>query len=234
MENLSQATPKQPGKAIASDMTENRDPFQAFEPVIVDPETNRYRALAGLIPNILTLAAVLCGLTSIRLSGEGEFVLAMAAIYGAALLDVADGYAARRLSAQTAIGAQLDSLADFLNFGVAPAMLLYDRNLHQFCFGGWLVAALYVLATGLRLARFNAEANWDAEEKQPFAGLPSTGAAIAIVSLDGAAGFAFDPQAAAYVMMIAAIAAAALMVSKLRVPSLEAWLRLMRRKLKRL
>ena len=110
-----------------------------------------------LLPNFLTLCAVLCGLTALRLSAEGEFEWAIAAIFGAVVLDTADGYLARLLGAESPIGAELDSLADFVNFGVAPGMLIYQRDLHLLGWAGWIIAAIYVLATGLRLARFNVQ-----------------------------------------------------------------------------
>ncbi|MGO9546381.1 MAG: CDP-alcohol phosphatidyltransferase family protein [Rhodomicrobium sp.] len=177
---------------------------------------------ASLLPNILTLCAVLCGFTSIRLSGEGQPELAMAAILAAAALDVADGFAARRLSAVTAIGAELDSLADFVNFGVAPAMLLYSTDLHRLGEAGWLIAGVYVLATCLRLARFNVrlKAIPEAAGDLWFEGLPSTAAAVAIVICNVSVSALFQPRQASILMAGTAIAASALMLSKLRVPAL--------------
>ncbi|MBT3069547.1 CDP-alcohol phosphatidyltransferase family protein [Rhodomicrobium sp. Az07] len=187
------------------------------------------RRLALLVPNAFTLAAVVCGLAAIRLSHDGNYALAMAAILGAVVLDVADGYAARRLKAESAMGAELDSLADFLNFGVAPAMLLYDRHLHEFGLAGWAIAAAYVLATGLRLARFNIQARaqkaflTDGHTNKPkwFCGLPSTAAALTMIALDTTA-VAIFPAEASSVMAVAMLTAAALMISTLPVPSLAA------------
>lgn len=187
------------------------------------------RRLTRFIPNLLTLSAVVLGLTAIRLSSEGEFALAMTAILCAAGLDAADGYLARKLSAESAIGAELDSLADFLNFGVAPAMLLYDRHLNALGVAGWAIAAIYVIATGLRLARFNVQAKAvltaPAESSRPkkkwFCGLPSTGAAMAIMGADAAI-LRLHPAETPLMIAGAAVAASALMVSKLPVPSLAA------------
>ena len=176
---------------------------------------------ATYVPNLLTLCAVFCGLTSVRLSGEDQYGWAAAAIVGAVILDVADGFAARRLAATSAMGAELDSLADFLNFGVAPAMLVYRRGLHLLGWTGWVVAGFYVLATVVRLARFNIRARIEGGEAHKwFVGLPSTGAAVAILLCDGAANFMLTPSSAATVVAIAAIGTGALMVSKLRVPPL--------------
>jgi CDP-diacylglycerol---serine O-phosphatidyltransferase len=173
-----------------------------------------------LIPNMMTLGAVLCGITAIRLAGEGQYGWVMLAIFGAVILDTADGYAARALGAESAIGAELDSLADFVNFGVAPAMLIYDRELRLLGGAGWLIAGIYVLATGLRLARFNVQSRLpkDPVAKKYFTGLPSTAAALAVVIADAAVN-AVLPSQAALIMGAFALAAAALMVSTVRVPA---------------
>ncbi len=175
-----------------------------------------------LLPNFLTLCAVLCGLTALRLSAEGEFEWAIAAIFGAVVLDTADGYLARLLGAESPIGAELDSLADFVNFGVAPGMLIYQRDLHLLGWAGWIIAAIYVLATGLRLARFNVQSRLPKapEQKKWFCGLPSTGAAVAVLIADEAINAALLPDQASLVMAAGVIAAGALMVSTVRVPAL--------------
>ena len=204
-------------------------PFKVIGSDSAATERAPFRKLMRLIPNVLTLAAVVLGLTAIRLSGEGQFALAMTAILGAALLDAADGFLARKLSAESAIGAELDSLADFLNFGVAPAMLLYDRHLYSLGAAGWIIAAVYVIATGLRLARFNVHskavlpvpADPSRPRKKWFCGLPSTGAAMAIMGTDAAV-LRLHPTDIPMVIAGAAVTASALMVSKLPVPSLAA------------
>ena len=175
-----------------------------------------------LIPNILTLCAVVCGLTALRLSAEGQFDLAIAAIFAAVVLDTADGYLARLLGAESPIGAELDSLADFVNFGVAPGMLIYQRDLHLLGWVGWIIAGVYVLATGLRLARFNVQSRLpkEPEEKKWFCGLPSTGAAVAVLIADAVANTALMPDQASLIMAAVTFAAGALMVSTLRVPAL--------------
>ncbi len=180
------------------------------------------RKAASYLPNILTLSAVLCGLTSVRLSGEGQYGWAAGAIASAVILDVADGFAARRLGAVSAMGAELDLLADFLNFGVAPAMLLYRRDLYVLSWAGWLVAGFYVAATGIRLARFNILSRAKSEEPKQkwFLGLPSTGAAVAILLSDGAANAALPPERAALALAAATIGLGVLMLSTLHVPSL--------------
>src|SRR6201987_875909 len=109
-----------------------------------------------LVPNVITLLAICAGLTAIRLSTEGRMELAVAAIVFAALLDGIDGRVARMIKGQSKFGAELDSLADFVNFGVAPGLMLYFWQLHDLHNGGWIAAMVCVLAVGLRLVGFNA------------------------------------------------------------------------------
>ena len=109
-----------------------------------------------LVPNVITLLAICAGLTAIRLSIEGRMELAVAAIVFAAVLDGVDGRVARMIKGQSKFGAELDSLADFVNFGVAPGLILYFWQLHELNNGGWIAAMVFAIAGGLRLARFNA------------------------------------------------------------------------------
>lgn len=108
-----------------------------------------------LIPNIITVLAVCAGLTGIRLAYEGKIELAVIMVLVAAFLDGIDGRVARLLKAQTNFGAQLDSLADVINFGVAPALVLHAYILHMAPSIGWVAALLYAISNALRLARFN-------------------------------------------------------------------------------
>ncbi len=109
-----------------------------------------------LVPNVITLLAICAGLTAIRLSTEGRMELAVAAIVFAAVLDGIDGRVARMIKGQSKFGAELDSLADFVNFGVAPGLILYFWQLHELNNGGWIAAMVFAISGGLRLARFNA------------------------------------------------------------------------------
>jgi len=108
-----------------------------------------------LIPNLITLTAICSGLSAIRFAFEGNFHLAMVAILLAALLDGLDGRVARALKVTSQFGAELDSLADAINFGVVPALILYIWDLQNLGNFGWLACLLYVIAVVLRLARFN-------------------------------------------------------------------------------
>jgi CDP-diacylglycerol--serine O-phosphatidyltransferase len=108
-----------------------------------------------LAPNLITLLALASGITAIRLGIEGRLELAVAAIIVAIVLDAMDGRLARLLKGTSRFGAELDSLADFLNFGVAPAILLYIWSLNALKGLGWLVALSFAICCALRLARFN-------------------------------------------------------------------------------
>src|SRR5215217_3790872 len=124
------------------------------------PELRRRRfrpiPVRMLVPNVITLLAICAGLTAIRLSIEGRMELAVAAIVFAAVLDGVDGRVARMIKGQSKFGAELDSLADFVNFGVAPGLLLYFWQLNALGNVGWLAAIIFAICGGLRLARFNA------------------------------------------------------------------------------
>ena len=111
--------------------------------------------LRKLIPNIITVLAICAGLTGIRLAYEGRFELAVAMVLLAAFLDGIDGRVARLIKGETRFGAEMDSLADIVNFGVAPAFVLYAYVLHDVKTLGWVAAVAYVIACALRLARFN-------------------------------------------------------------------------------
>lgn len=130
-----------------------------FPPFVPDPDEPRRRfrpiPLRLLAPNLITLLALCLGLTAIRMAVEARFDLAVLAILLAAVLDGADGRVARLLKGTSRFGAELDSLSDFVNFGVAPALLLYVFILDEMKSLGWIAAIVYAIAAALRLARFN-------------------------------------------------------------------------------
>ncbi len=134
-----------------------------------------------LIPNLITLAGLSCGLSAIRFAIIGRYELAVGFIIAAALIDGLDGRAARMLRATSLFGAQLDSLSDFVCFGVAPAMVIYIWALHDIRGIGWAVTLLFAICCALRLARFNtalAEGNQRPWQKQFFTGVPSPAGGI--------------------------------------------------------
>lgn len=112
-------------------------------------------SISKLIPNFITVAAACVGLTAIRFAVEERWDYALLAILAAALLDALDGRMARLLDASSDFGAQLDSLVDIVNFGVAPALVLYFWSLQAAGGVGWAAALFLVVCCGLRLARFN-------------------------------------------------------------------------------
>jgi CDP-diacylglycerol--serine O-phosphatidyltransferase len=136
-----------------------------------------------LVPNFFTLLGLCAGLTSIRMSIEGRYELALAAIVFAALLDGVDGRVARLLKASSRFGAELDSLADFVNFGVAPAFLIFTWGLGDLKSLGWICVMIFALASALRLARFNVAIDDDKPKWQSayFMGMPTPAAAIVVL-----------------------------------------------------
>jgi CDP-diacylglycerol---serine O-phosphatidyltransferase len=146
----------------------------------------RFRAIPvrTLLPNLITLLALCAGLTAIRVAVEGKLELAIAAIVFAAMLDGIDGRLARMLKGTSRFGAELDSLADFVNFGVAPALILYFWGLHDLGHVGWIAALVFAICAGLRLARFNVmidDPNKPAWAGNFFTGMPAPAGAITVL-----------------------------------------------------
>ena len=183
----------------------------------------RFRAIPvrTLVPNIITLLALCAGLTAIRLAVEDRLEWALAAIVFAAALDGIDGRVARMLKGTSRFGAELDSLADFVNFGVAPALILYFWGLHELNSAGWIAAMVFAICAGLRLARFNVmieDPDRPAWAGNYFIGVPAPAGAITVllpvyVQLLGMPHFAF----VAPVTFFYTLAIAFLMVSRLPV-----------------
>lgn len=136
--------------------------------------------LRSLAPNILTVLALCAGLTAIRFSLLERWELAVLAIVVAGILDGLDGRLARLLKGTTKFGAELDSLSDFVSFGVAPGILIYNWSLHQNSRVGWIVVLAFAVGCALRLARFNTaldDPDRPAYMSQFFTGVPAPGAA---------------------------------------------------------
>ena len=135
-----------------------------------------------LIPNLITLLALCLGLTAIRFAFEAEIQWAVSAVAVAAVLDGLDGRIARALKGTSRFGAELNSLADFVDFGVAPAIVLYVFGLHEMKSLGWFAALIFAIACALRLARFNVMiegAEPPAWRSSFFVGMPAPAGAIA-------------------------------------------------------
>src|SRR6188508_1432464 len=187
------------------------------------PELRRRRfrpiPVRMLVPNVITLLAICAGLTAIRLSIEGRMELAVAAIVFAAVLDGVDGRIARMIKGQSKFGAELDSLADFVNFGVAPGLILYFWQLHDLNNVGWIASMVFAIAGSLRLARFNA--TMDDPDKPAFAanfftGMPAPLGAITVM-LPVYLSFLDIPMPPAVITTAYVLVIAFLMVSRLPV-----------------
>lgn len=162
------------------------DLFPPFIPDSDEPRRRRFRPIPMrlLLPNVITLLALCLGLTAIRMAIELRFELAVLAILLAAVLDGVDGRVARMLKGTSRFGAELDSLSDFVNFGVAPAMLLYVFILDEMKSLGWIAAIVYAIAAALRLARFNvmlddpSRPEW---QKNYFVGMAAPAGALTVL-----------------------------------------------------
>ena len=134
-----------------------------------------------LLPSVLTTFGMFAGFYSIVSSINGEFTIAAISIMIAMMWDTLDGRVARLTNTQSAFGAEYDSLADLVSFGLAPALLVYEWSLYELGRFGWLAAFVYLACAALRLARFNTQVG--IADKRFFQGLPSPAAAGVIASM---------------------------------------------------
>lgn len=143
------------------------------------PEKPVVLPIIHLLPNLLTILAICAGLTAIRFGFQGEFEKSVRLVLLAGVLDGLDGRIARLLRSQSQVGAELDSLADFLNFGVAPGLIIYAWALQDFTRTGWIAVLGYAICCVLRLARFNVSSREEpATTSDFFVGVPSPAGAI--------------------------------------------------------
>lgn len=162
-------------------------PFQPFDPngVSTPPQRRFGRIpLRLLLPNMVTLLALCSGLTAVRMAIEHRLELALAAIVFAAILDGVDGRLARALKGTSKFGAELDSLADFVNFGCAPALILYLWGLDEAGSIGWIAALIFAICAALRLARFNVmldDPDRPAFAADFFTGIPAPAGALTVL-----------------------------------------------------
>ena len=196
--------------------------MDALDPDRRQRKLQRFRQIPvrRLVPNVITLLALCAGLTAIRLAVEGRLDLALCAIVFAAMLDAVDGRVARMIKGTSRFGAELDSLADFVNFGVVPGLILYFWGLHAWGNMGWIAAMVFAICAGLRLARFNVQIedpNRPAWAGNFFTGIPAPAGAIAVL-LPIYLHFLKVPVPTA-IVLIYTLAIAALMVSRLPVLS---------------
>jgi CDP-diacylglycerol--serine O-phosphatidyltransferase len=188
-----------------------------------DLRRRRFRRIPvrTLAPNLVTLLAMCAGLTAIRMAFENRYVLALAAIVFAAILDGIDGRLARFLKGTSRFGAERDSLSDFVNFGVAPALILYFWGLHDLKSAGWIAAMVFAICGALRLARFNVmidDPDRPAWAANFFIGMPAPAGAITVL-LPIYAAFLGLPRSAflMWLTLFYTLGIASLMVSRLPV-----------------
>ncbi|AQX27797.1 MULTISPECIES: CDP-alcohol phosphatidyltransferase family protein [unclassified Bartonella] len=166
----------------------NSSPFSSFESERKnDNVMHRRRSpipMRYIIPNIITILAICAGMNGIRLAFENCYESAILVLLLAAILDGADGRVARLMDGTSSFGAQMDSLADVINFGVTPALVVYSFILTQAHQVGWVAALVYCVACCLRLARFNVmleDADIPEWQKNYFIGIPAPAGALMLL-----------------------------------------------------
>ena len=182
---------------------------------------NRFRRGVFLLPSLLTVANLFCGYACVVYATRADFDTAALLIGIAMVLDTLDGFFARLTNSSSAFGVQLDSLADVLSFGMAPAILAFTWGLWPLQRVGWAVGFLYVTATAMRLARFNIQTN-TVTDKRYFAGLPSPAAAGVIASTVYLYPSGLHEWRAALPALAMVLVPALLMVSTIRFRSVKA------------
>lgn len=173
-----------------------------------------------LLPNLLTTAGLFAGFYAVVASMQGRFEYAAIAIFIAMIMDGLDGRMARITNTQTDFGAEYDSMADMVSFGIAPALVIYNWALSDLGKFGWLAAFVYVVAAALRLARFNTQV--ETADKRYFQGLASPSAAAILAALVWlGVKYQWDPQPYGIYIGILTIASGLLMVSNFRYSSFK-------------
>ncbi|HUO87715.1 MAG TPA: CDP-diacylglycerol--serine O-phosphatidyltransferase [Rhizomicrobium sp.] len=182
-------------------------------------------SVGRVVPSVLTLLGLCSGITAIRFAIETDWYAAVAAIIFAMLFDMLDGRAARFLGADTRFGAQLDSLADLVSFGVAPGVLVYMWSLSRMGNAGWIAALIFCACSAIRLARFNVQSVRDegsSAHNPYFTGLPTPAAAgllllPMLLSFESGYEVFRDPIVSGTMIALSA----SLMVSRLPTPSIK-------------
>lgn len=184
-----------------------------------DVEARRFRRGVYLLPSMFTIGNMFCGYACIVYAMRGEFATAAPFIGFAMVLDMLDGRIARMTGATSDFGIQLDSLADVISFGLAPAILVFTWGLEPLGRLGWAVGFLFVAAAALRLARFNIQVG--SVDKRYFVGLPSPAAAAVPASTVFAYPWGFQTRPEALAVTAVVIVPALLMVSTVRFRSFK-------------
>lgn len=194
------------------------EPAAAPEDTRRDAESDRRMLpLLNLLPNLVTLLGLCAGLTAIRYALAEHYEIAAALIILAALLDGMDGLIARKLNAASHFGAELDSLSDFVCFGVAPGVFVFHFALQGFAGTGWLLVLVFILCACLRLARFNV--NRDAPPppgRAHFVGVPApAGAMLALLPVFLSLSGIWDMQSLPVLVAVYLAGVGLLMISRL-------------------
>ena len=189
-----------------------------------NPKPRSELHLVQLLPNLMTISAMCSGLTGIRFAVTGQFPTAVALILLAAVLDGLDGRLARLLRSESEIGAELDSLVDFVNFGVAPGLTIYLWGLHSLQSGGWIATLIYASCCLLRLARFNLGNRPNADKPAPghFTGVPSpAGAMLAMLPMYLTFMLGSEPVLPPPLLALYMVLIGGLMISRVPTPSFK-------------
>lgn len=174
-----------------------------------------------LVPNMVTILGLCAGLTAIRFALDGRVAIAAGLIVFAALIDGLDGLLARRLRATSLIGAELDSLSDFVCFGVAPAILMFRFGTEVYSGLGWVFSLVYAICCCLRLARFNVMRDAP-DAPHHFVGVPApAGAGLALLPLFATFSEVVDLSRSPILVGIWLAFIGFLMVSRVPTPSLK-------------
>jgi CDP-diacylglycerol--serine O-phosphatidyltransferase len=181
--------------------------------------------LLQLVPNLVTILGMCAGLSAIRFTFDERYELAAALIIFAAVMDGFDGILARKLNAASSFGAELDSFADFVSFGVAPGILVFGYALAGPMAGvGWIFVLVFAVCACLRLARFNiSRTSSDGATQRHFVGVPApAGAMLGLLPVYLGLSDLLDPSQAPVLVALYLAGIGLLMVSRLPTPSLKA------------
>ncbi len=154
-------------------------------PLPLRRRSNNPLNFTSMLPNMTTVLALCTGLSSVRFALLGQWEFAIIAIFASAIMDTMDGRLARYLGSTSRFGAELDSLSDFICFGVSPTLIIYLRSLHEWDGFGWIIALYFSACMALRLARFNTVSIEGDPHDWPetyFMGIPAPPGAILVLT----------------------------------------------------
>lgn len=184
-------------------------------------DNRHFRRGIYLLPSIFTVGNMFCGYACIMFAMRDDLVSAAPFVGFAVVLDMLDGRIARMTKTTSAFGLELDSLADIISFGVAPAVLAFAWGLSELGRLGWAAGFLYVTAAAVRLARFNIQSSAAHVDKRYFVGMPSPPAAGIVAATVFAWPYPLVDKAQAIAAMVVVLVPAVLMVSTIRFRSFK-------------